>query len=82
MTVLPLYCMMWQDRPTSIPPPKHKNINSSAGSTGSSISGDKAESFLLLAMLGESIAAFQTNGHGEVHEGQDPMNQPAPKSLG
>ena len=74
MTVLPLYWMMWQERPTSIPPPKHKNMNSSAGSTGSSISGDIAESFLLLAMLAASIDAFQTDGQDEVHEGQDPMN--------
>lgn len=27
---------MWHDRPTSFPPPKHRNISSSEGSTGSS----------------------------------------------
>ena len=70
MTVLPLYCMMWQDRPTSIPPPRHKNMNSSAGSTGSSISGDMAESFLLPAMLWASIA-FRPNGQGWLHEEQE-----------
>ena len=68
MTVLPLYCMMWQDLPTSIPPPKHKNMNSSAGSTGSSISGDMAESFLLPAMVGALMDTLQTNGQGEVHK--------------
>lgn len=36
MTVLPLYWMTWQDRPTSFPPPKQRNMSSSAGSTGSS----------------------------------------------
>lgn len=37
MTVLPLYWMIWQDRPTSLPPPRQRNLSSSAGSTGSSL---------------------------------------------
>lgn len=73
MTVLPLYCIMWQDLPTSIPPPKHKNMNSSAGSTGSSISGDMAESFLLPAMLWASMDAFLADGRGTVDEDQKSM---------
>ncbi len=36
MMVLPLYWMMWHDRPTSLPPPRQRNMSSSAGSTGSS----------------------------------------------
>ena len=75
MTVLPLYCMMWQDLPTSIPPPKHRNMNSSAGSTGSSISGDMAESFLLPAMVGASMHTLQANTQGKVHQGQDRRDQ-------
>ena len=75
MTVLPLYCMMWQDLPTSIPPPKHKNMNSSAGSTGSSISGDMAESFLFPAMLLASMNAFQINGQGGLREELDRMER-------
>lgn len=50
MTVLPLYWRMWQERPTSLPPPKHKNISSSAGSMGSTSSGSIAACFLLDAM--------------------------------
>lgn len=36
MTVFPLYCIMWHDRPTSLPPPRQRNMSSSEGSTGSS----------------------------------------------
>ena len=36
MMVLPLYWMMWHERPTSLPPPRQRNMSSSAGSTGSS----------------------------------------------
>lgn len=36
MTVFPLYWIMWHDRPTSFPPPKHRNMSSSDGSKGSS----------------------------------------------
>jgi len=50
MTVLPLYCRMWQDRPTSLPPPKHRNISSSAGSMGSISSGSNAACFRLDAI--------------------------------
>lgn len=51
MTVLPLYWRMWQDRPTSLPPPRHRNISSSAGSMGSTSSGSKAACFLLDAIF-------------------------------
>ena len=36
MTVLPLYWMIWHERPTSLPPPRQRNMSSSDGSTGSS----------------------------------------------
>lgn len=52
MTVLPLYCMIWHDLPTSLPPPKQRNISSSAGSTGSSATVPMAEAFRLDAMIG------------------------------
>jgi hypothetical protein len=53
MTVLPLYCTIWQDLPTSLPPPKHRNMNSSAGSTGSSltVTPPMAVAFRLDAMV-------------------------------
>ena len=52
MTVFPLYWMIWQDRPTSLPPPKQRNISSSAGSTGSSVAADAiADAFRLEAMV-------------------------------
>ena len=51
MTVLPLYWIMWHDLPTSFPPPRHKNMSSSAGSTGSSTSGESVDSFLLAVIL-------------------------------
>lgn len=57
MTVLPLYCMMWHDLPTSFPPPSARNISSSEGSIGSSTSGVAASCFRLAAMvdLGVSV---------------------------
>ena len=63
MTVFPLYWRMWHDRPTSLPPPRHRNISSSAGSTGSSSAGDMAASFRLVAMLLEQDA--------EPHKGKE-----------
>ncbi|KAF1995704.1 hypothetical protein P154DRAFT_610117 [Amniculicola lignicola CBS 123094] len=51
MTVFPLYWMMWHERPTSFPPPKHRNMSSSAGSTGSSSSGAIAASLRLVAIV-------------------------------
>ena len=55
MTVLPLYCIIWDDRPTSLPPPKFKNISSSEGSIGSSASDATADSLRLVAMLGVEL---------------------------
>lgn len=52
MTVLPLYWTMWQDRPTSFPPPRQRNMSSSEGSTGSSLTvAAMAEALRLEAML-------------------------------
>lgn len=52
MTVLPLYCMIWHDRPTSLPPPRQRNLSSSAGSTGSSMAAlAMAEALRLDAMM-------------------------------
>lgn len=52
MTVLPLYWMIWQDRPTSLPPPRQRNLSSSAGSTGSSLAAFAiAEAFRLDAIV-------------------------------
>lgn len=60
MTVFPLYCMMWHDRPTSFPPPRQRNINSSDGSTASSLlSGDNADNFLLVAISKESTKVLE-----------------------
>lgn len=50
ITVLPLYWMTWHDRPTSFPPPRHRNMSSSDGSTGSSSTAPMAASFRFAAM--------------------------------
>lgn len=52
MTVLPLYWMIWHDRPTSLPPPRQRNMSSSEGSTGSSwAAAFIADAFRLDAMV-------------------------------
>lgn len=52
ITVLPLYWTMWHDRPTSFPPPRQRNMSSSAGSTGSSGAAEAmAEALRLDAIL-------------------------------
>lgn len=59
ITVLPLYSKIWHDLPTSLPPPKHKNISSSAGSTGSSGAGAMAAAFRLEAIFGSILPRFK-----------------------
>ena len=60
MTVFPLYCMIWHDLPTSFPPPKHRNINSSEGSTGSSSTVEAmAEALRFEAMITKVPVTFE-----------------------
>ena len=51
MMVLPLYCRIWHDRPTSLQPPKPRKSSCSEGSTVSSSPFATADSFLLVAIL-------------------------------
>ena len=68
MTVFPLYCMIWHDRPTSLPPPRQRNLRTSEGSTGSSGGAAAiAAAFRLEAMSGgrcdekgQSVVATRT----------------------
>ena len=52
MTVFPLYWMMWHDRPTSLPPPRQRNMSSSDGSIASSVAAAFiADAFRFDAMM-------------------------------
>lgn len=61
MTVLPLYWRIWHDLPTSLPPPRHTNMSSSDGSTGSSTVGAIAEALRFDAMRTAESLGVQGN---------------------
>lgn len=75
MTVLPLYWMIWQDRPTSLPPPRQRNLSSSAGSTGSSLAALAIAEALRLDAIVTSFAS-QCLAFKEVGGQQASSNSP------
>lgn len=64
ITVLPLYWMMWHERPTSLPPPRQMNLSSSDGSTGSSLAALAMAEALRLEAIVNTVDESGTGRRG------------------